>query len=105
MPVNPNSKSSEYTQMLWDKALQSPNGMKVYYAERGVAFRIRFDCYKERLVDRAASKHRFPKDDLNYGKSAWDGMKISLEQEGERFALIFKSTKTSPAEILEIIEL
>ncbi len=66
------------TRELLDRALASPNGVKLTFASRALAIAYRNQCYAIRNRDAARSRRGFESHELGYGKSPYDPLSFRL---------------------------
>lgn len=63
---------------LWERALQSPNGIIIELSSPSAAKRLRFQLYFFRRDQRQRSKDIYPKYDPGYGVSIYDNLEVKV---------------------------
>ena len=75
----PNNRSAyEDLYNLFEQALASPKGVRVPFADGGIATHMRMRMNKARAIDRAHNADIYPEDNPMHGKSAYDGLVFRL---------------------------
>lgn len=79
MPANNKPLALESLREALDRALSSPNGVRIRTPTRGKAVHLRQRLYKTRAIDRENSMKVYDPQDLRYGTSPYDALVIVLE--------------------------
>lgn len=68
---------------LFDKALADPLGVRALIGKHGDAAAYQMRLNKARKIERDESKRLYPRDEPQWNKSQYDGLKVTLEVDTE----------------------
>lgn len=63
-----------------ERALASKRGIAMTFLSYKEAFHFRAKCYALRKLDREASKHQFDPGNQAWGRSPYDSLRLSIEE-------------------------
>lgn len=79
MPQNPHLAS--WAREIWEKALETSNGLQLSYATKEAAISARFALYTARNANRAENERLYPDpEDVMHGVSVWDNLRASVSR-------------------------
>ena len=101
MPLATNLSAYEDCFDLFDRAKQSPRGIRVSVLDQGAAYQLRLRLYYSRRLLRDEARTIYAHDDPAYGISAFDALAISIREVEEQW-WVFIEPRSVIGEIQEL---
>lgn len=79
MPKKLNPHRVAWARDLWERAAETPKGLRIHYPTRGSAQAARFNFYTARNINREEMKEFYEEGSPEWGSSPWDPFRLTIE--------------------------